>query len=344
MKKTSVKSVGQLRAAWEFLSDNMPTTQELEFYDTGISVFRRSVLVAIDSERKRHLLLPVAADTRFDAATNKKVLTISKKKYYYQDRAGFWMDLCCFDGRYADVFTRLVSNVLEEITSSVPPHKTAMEVLNQWKKILLSLDREPLTQSEITGLFGELWFLNRLTEIEPSALQAWEGPGLDHAAPGVHDFRNSRLIVEVKTTGQRGAQIVTISSLHQLDCQPDESIYLLHISIEKHASGTLSIPALIVRISANGVDEKEFSKKLIACGYPLDADESLRSLYFEVTGERLYRVTSRFPRIVPASFKNERIPAGVISASYTIDLSSEYPESVSDPAGIISEMASGWAP
>ncbi|MDP9273871.1 MAG: PD-(D/E)XK motif protein [Chloroflexota bacterium] len=55
-----------------------------------------------------------------------------------------------------------------------------------------------------------------------------------------------------------------------------------------------------------------------------------RSPRFEVRERRVYVVDDTFPRIVPSSFRQGSMPAGVMRLRYYIDLTNEPPAPISE--------------
>jgi hypothetical protein len=190
--------------------------------------------------------------------------------------------------------------------------------LGRWRRLLEVGHRRTLSEAELRGLIGELWFLQTVALHRvgaDAAVKGWLGP---LAAP--HDFLLDASLVEIKTCVP-GSDDVTIASLQQLD-GAGEPLYLCVVRLAPATSTTpdaFTTAALVTRIrqdiEASQAASTEFELRLAETGYA-DGEEYARSWY-HVSGVRYFHVRDDFPRLVPSG-----VPAGIREVTYTVDLGS----------------------
>jgi Putative PD-(D/E)XK family member, (DUF4420) len=188
--------------------------------------------------------------------------------------------------------------------------------LNRWRRLLEAGRTKGLTESELRGLIGELLVLEQLISSRgaAAAVKSWVGP---HDAP--QDFDGGGILIEVKAC-RAGSNAVAISSLQQLSSS-NTPIFLIVVFLSPASEWqdkSFSIRDIVGRIRAvlepfpSELDD--FNIRLYHAGFS-DEWEGNKNLY---TREdlRSYLVDEKFPKIIPAS-----VPAGIIRALYTVDLS-----------------------
>ena len=188
----------------------------------------------------------------------------------------------------------------------------------RWHRLLRGGRAGRLGDEEQKGLVGELVVVERHLIPVLGALDAvrcWTGP---LGTP--QDFEISRVHVEAKAQGA-SAPRVTISSEHQLQSGPDDTLFLHVTEVVIAAEGTAG--AFTLTETANRlrsmIGEQDmvavdrFEERLGAVGFDWKHDYSDRP--WLVVGESLYDVREGFPRITPEMF-----PGGVANVRYTISL------------------------
>ena len=178
----------------------------------GIEVAGRETLVAIDSARQKHLLIPLPVDeVEQDNASQgvtlgPRVLSVGRSNVTYAD-------LHCRMTSLDRVFEELVADVLGRLVAErSEPVATCHEVLNEWRA-LLKAPSQGVSRETIVGLVGELEMLRLLAKEDPiKALDSWQGPTMS-----VHDYVRGGAEIEVKTTTSIDGNFVTVSNIDQLD-------------------------------------------------------------------------------------------------------------------------------
>ncbi len=213
---------------------------------------------------------------------------------------------------YQELFGRLCQDLIEISRDSRPEDGTAVLLLrlDRWKRLLESGPRKGLSDLQLRGLFGELWFL--MTAAIPSvgslaAVRAWKGP---LGAP--QDFQLFDGLVEIKTI-LPGAHKVSVSSAEQLE--HGAAPMQLGVFIVDPTSG-VSVPSLIEDIKvalAISSAVTEFDLRLAEMGYT--ARQEQERVLFSIVESRFYHVVEAFPSLTIST-----IPPGISGLTYDIDL------------------------
>ena len=211
-----------------------------------------------------------------------------------------------------ELFGRLCQDLIDATRTSNRENGASalLQRLGRWRR-LLEAGGMGLSDSELRGLFGELWFLLTVgipTYGKTIAINAWNGP---LGAP--QDFQLGSSLVEVKTI-LPGARGITISSAEQLD---NKLIPLQIAVVALHPSGQFALPELVTNIRRDLEDAPagaaEFEIRLAEAGYTDRPEYDITR--FSVDEIRYYPVTDKFPRIIPV-----QVPAGISKLRYDLDL------------------------
>ena len=190
-----------------------------------------------------------------------------------------------------------------------------------------------LSPSSQQGLYGELYFLNKLLDIIPHnlAIKSWRGHNREN-----QDFSfGNDVFLEVKTCAQKEHRNVTISNEKQLDDNGLSKLFLYVLCIKKMKNSGVRLNQIVSEIHLKLViqaDQHRFDSFLADAGY----FEKHSGLY-EDTGylddkELTYLVTENMPRLIDGD-----LPNGVGLNSYTIALSA-CKENLIEPELVINEI------
>jgi len=217
-----------------------------------------------------------------------------------------------------EVFTHLCWDLAEASRSCAEQEKGLSVVLDRyglWQRLMEKANMGLLSESELKGLFGEIFFLkNRLIGKygADKAVAGWTGP-----AKTDRDFIYDDLWYEVKTTNP-GAPSLKISSIEQLDT--DDPGRIVWVEAEKSASvdpAAVSVPRLIAetKTALEGFPEalQVFSMRLLEASF-VDRKE-YEDLHFACRDIKVFSVVLGFPRI-----RRKDLDSGIISASYEISI------------------------
>jgi hypothetical protein len=218
--------------------------------------------------------------------------------------------------------------LLECVCESVMRENTAPQValshaLRDWQTLLRS--SLLLTEEKQSGLYGELWMLNRLMDAlgPETSLEAWIGP-----SGQAHDFRVADSEFEVKTTTSEQRKHF-INGLNQLRPSPEKRLYLVSLHLaQAGAIGGETLPELAVRTRGRFYGDSRARDKfddLLESGLGFHvADYPHYPRRWQLrSAPRLIPVIDGCPRLVPdalamlpASYAIDR----VVNATYQIDV------------------------
>ena len=182
-----------------------------------------------------------------------------------------------------------------------------IEWWKEWKQLIGNsvVDKQPF------AVLGELIVYEYLLEEGHSV--KWGGPEASS-----HDLICQDSEIEVKSTLKRYESIIHVSGQFQLQDNANQ-LYLYFCRFEKNSNGTC-IDAMVKNlVNIYDQPEAEINSKLARLGYV--AGNSSRRERYTLHEIRKYEVDDRFPKIVPESFRENRLPEGIVQLSYDVDLS-----------------------
>jgi len=245
----------------------------------------------------------------------------SSLDYFRQQRQdGSWlMVLRLRQNGLEAVFGRLCQDLVDA-SEGVPDEKALVALfkdrLNLWKKLFQHGGNGFLLPHEIKGLIAEMLVLETLVRDGKRDVQevvtGWVGPlGADQ------DFLYSDKAIEVKALGP-GTEIVSISSLEQLDCTvPMHLVTTILRQATSGEQGAISLNLLAARIegliAVSPEALKTFQERLLEARYV--EHEFYDTVLFEPVSRASYRITDTFPRLT-----GNMVSYGIVSASYAIEL------------------------
>ncbi len=282
----------------------------------------RPVYLAVDSQRRRHLLVQVPDATVPVTQRDTRSLEVTTARFQVgSNPESLYVDLVCTDSAQHSTFSAIAQDLILSLRQSAGPLRDSiLSALARWRAFW-AVKAIGMSREDALGLFGELWFLRRwLGTVSAPTVRRWQAT--DAAR---HDFQCPSASVEVKaaTTQSAGAPVHRITSLEQLANPEKGQLYLFSLQVCDDALAANTLHSLVASLSADiGADFQalsEFNDKLAARGYsPVACQSATRAL--RILGERLYCVDASFPRIVRESFGGQGAPQGVVSVSYELDL------------------------
>jgi hypothetical protein len=274
------------------------------------------LMAAVDHDGTQHILVPVPPGTPVAPDRRSKSVTLARRELMVQGSRRLFIDVACQRVELRDVFERLAAEICERVLARPDEYRVIPQLtLSRWRQ-LLEAGREPLRESGLVGIYGELWVLRQMVAEDPlRRIDHWVGP--DRA---VHDFRRGNAAVEVKTSTARSGRVVEIHGVEQLALPPAGCLWLVYLRLGESSIGT-TLRQLIDEIEELGVDPATFEQLLSRTGISGDSD----TRPYEVREELRFRVDDDFPRVVPDSFTGDRVPEGVLNLNYQLDLSGSHP-------------------
>lgn len=312
-----------LATIWTVLQTEASPAGGVEASGTGIRLRAGEVLAGADALGRRHLLVPLRPGEAFAEDRSGRSVHLLRL-----DHAGTrYLSAVCLNLDLDGVFTQFANELLSDLADAASGARAAVDALERWRQLFSGADESGrLGEPLLVGLLGELLVLETLlTRDDRRCLDVWTGPE-GHQ----HDFRAGDRALEVKSTVIREGRVVSISSIDQLEPPPIGSLHLVHFRFEAAPDGD-SLPAAIRRIRKLGIELGLFHSMLHSVGYLAPHEKHYERRTYRVVDRRAYDVEGpSFPRITQASFLHGGVPAGVLRISYSIDLSNEPPDPLSD--------------
>lgn len=277
-----------------------------------------NVWLAVDAGGRRHALVeaPGAPPGRPVAAT-KGLSAVTAELEVAGQPVTRYVDVTCLDVALNEMFVAVVSDLVRAAAATPADGLVAVkETLATWRWFWGV--EVGLTGEEVTGLFGELWFMLQWAQW-PAVIDRWIGP-----SGAVHDFASDAASVEVKTTRVRadGRAVHRIANLDQLAGPDSGHLYLFSLQLMPDALAANSLPNLVVqarqRVADHPAHLAALLEKLAAARYN-PAHEDRYQQTFRVVAEEVYTVTPGFPKLTRQSF-TEGLPQGIGNVSYSLDL------------------------
>lgn len=318
----SAVSLDDIEAAWGQIAstEGRILAGNWRFVELRAHVMAGKLLLAISHDGQRHLLVPVATSEVVLDDTRSRGVHIRRIELIDGDQRRLFLDVVCRLPHLDQLFSAIAAEMVGELSSaSDSASPVCHRVLQRWREMIERERLRLLGKDQSVGLFGELHLLSELVHHSTSALEAWIGPDA-----GRHDFRRAATALEVKTSTSRSGRRCSIHGHEQLECPEGGKLFLAYIRLEESDIGT-SLPDLVATILSSGVERCSFEEKLLRVGYDFRDTELYRHLKFKVREQRFYEIGPDFPKIVSSSFASGKLPAGIVSLQYEIELASEPP-------------------
>lgn len=282
----------------------------------------RPVYVAVDSRRRRHLLIQVPDATAPVTQRETRSLEVATARFQVgSNPEALYVDMICTDSAQHATFSAIAQDLIRSLGQSPGPLRdTILSALGRWRAFW-TVKTAGMIREEALGLFGELWFLRRwLGTLDSGTMKRWQA-----TASARHDFQWPSASIEVKTamTQSASAPVHWIASLEQLADPEQGKLYLFSLQVCDDALAANTLHSLVASLTADLQPDFpalcEFNDKLAARGYsPADQQAPARPL--RILAERLYQIDAQFPRLIREAFGPQGVPQGVTSVSYQLDL------------------------
>ena len=212
------------------------------------------------------------------------------------------------------VFIEDIINSLLDINNSEIALNIISKRINYWKKLFGKFSTNLLTPQQQRGLFGELYFLNKVLKENnyKQIINAWKAPNGTN-----QDFYTNAKAIEVKTSISN-SQTIKISNEYQLDISGLDKLFIAFYKLYEFPDGTTLLSLINdIRLLLNSDIDllNVFNVKLINLGVFPELEVEYNEIGYRIRDEKYYNVTSEFPKIT-ALMVNESIS----KISYGIDL------------------------
>ncbi len=273
------------------------------------------IRLAVGPNGEGRLLVPLSPGDRPQVMESGPALRISVSTFTHKGLASRFLDLMCLSTELEAVFADVVDEILVRIAAGAGISEAVTETIDDFRALLVPQSHREPERNRVAGLVAELIVLNQLLDLSSAAWRTWRGPAGDR-----HDFRIRDTSLEVKASLRAGASVVTINGLEQLEPPAGGSLHLLHMVLEPVDGGLLNVSALGGQALAKADEPSGLRELLMGAGCDDVDDQGWNRHSFRLDAEQLYDVSSDFPRIASSRFSDGKIPAGVVDATYQIDL------------------------
>jgi hypothetical protein len=215
---------------------------------------------------------------------------------------------------YEDLFYLFCDDIIES-SKSIKQEEGFNFIVNRYEKwrVFSSNKREYLSENEIKGLIGELFFLKNqaFTKYNQTfAIQGWTG-----TEPTKKDFIYQNVWFEIKVSTQNQ---ISINSIDQLSSDSSLEGHLFVYNLEKMSpvSSGLTLNSLkndVMNIIKFDEDRDLFVVKLIDAGF--FGEEYYDNFVYRLVNQASYRVTDDFPRL-----HKSNIDPAILEVKYVLDI------------------------
>lgn len=284
--------------------------QDSESYSRFDGEHPFDVYLGIDQSGRKSLALVMNA--RRERITSTKTIDA---QFYKRDDGKLMLCFSLEDDQLKDIFYKFCEDMIEStrLSHEEDGFAPAVERWDTWIKFF-SKTSLPLSENEILGLIGEIYFLQNVMIDkygQDVALDSYIGTDRAHK-----DFEVQDTWYEVKSI-HNGVRTVKISSIEQLDS--DQSGKLEVLTFDQSTStyeGNITLNKVIAdfRSSLDRKWQLMFDEKMRKAGYIEDERYDEYNYLFVRIDE--YNVAGGFPKL-----SKDELPNGITKASYEIDIS-----------------------
>lgn len=268
------------------------------------------IFLGIDEKGRKSLVITLDA-TRERVVSSKTIAV----EFFVRPDGRCSIRFSLEDDDLKDIFYKFCEDIIES-TKSGDQKSGFLPIIRRWETWITFFQKSalPLSESEIIGLIGEIYFLQNVMCSKygvDKALEAFIGVDKAHK-----DFEIENTWYEVKSI-HNGVRAVKISSIQQLDSDNDGKLEVL--TFDQGTAGTADNITLnsIINAFKESLDSNQiidFDEKLRKAGYI--EDERYEDYNYLYIRRDEYTVINSFPRISLNS-----LPQGITKASYEIDIS-----------------------
>jgi len=305
-------------------SPNLLSKGEYKVYETDFDIYDNEILLTLDSNHRRHLLIEIPNELVVVEDNQSKGLALLPHTLQEIDgRIRNYIDLVCNFTEFNEIFSHLIVDILKEIQKKPSDiNKTCLDLIFKWRQFFKLIGKRILPLNLIVGLIGELYYLEKLIKRNGNLLQYWSGPDKSR-----YDFLYKNIALEVKTTTISKGRLFSIHGVKQLLNPENGELYLCTLTLERVRSDGITLTDLVNKILSYPINTSQFLSKLLQLGYDYNRKEEYENDKFKIAEDEafIYKVDEAFPKIVPNTFLEGDLPNLVIDIDYLIDLSGEPP-------------------
>lgn len=286
-------------------------SQQTETYRRYDGQHPLDIFLGLDGSGRKTLVITLQADK--EKVVSSKNITV---EFFSRGDGRISLKFSLEDNSLSDIFYKFCEDVIESTHSAKPSGGFSL-VISRWNTWIDFFTKEalPLSESEIMGLIGELYFLENFMFKEygiKESLEAFIGINKAHK-----DFEIDDTWFEIKAI-HNGKRSVQISSMEQLDSEKDGNLVVITLDQSTlNSDGYITINKMVddVKSLLNENQTADFDEKMRRAKFI--PDEKYDDFVYRFIDETFYVVNGDFPRIT-----KKTLPLGITKANYEIDISS----------------------
>lgn len=268
------------------------------------------VFLGVDKSGRKSLALIM--DARRERVNSSKTIEV---QFYKREDGKLMLSFSLEDDDHKDIFYKFCEDIIEStrLGGQENSFAPAIDRWNTWIQFF-SKSALPLSENEVLGLVGEIYFLqNVMFEKygQEAALESYIGTDRAHK-----DFEVQDTWYEIKSI-HNGVRAVKISSIEQLDSSTLGNLEILTFDQSTPSyEGNITLNQLIsnLRSKLERKGQLLLDQKMRKAGYV--EDERYDEYNYIFVNRDEYAVPGAFPKLT-----KESLPHGITKASYEIDIS-----------------------
>ena len=296
MSKDEISSE-YLEKAWRDLDKRATTSAAWAAVRLPASPVERELLLAIDENKRRHLLVP-AGPGRYAVNTHSPLsVDVTDLKFNFEEGTkveGRYVDVSCKVPKLNDQFDDVIESVLDSVIYAADPAKRAITMVNSWRRLFSTMaSAKPLSLNEKYAIFAELAILDQIElQRESFSEEWWTGPQFEE-----HDFELPNVSIEVKAIGI-SSKTISIHGVDQLSRTDGKPLYLVVVALEESGVGQ-TVASLLESIAARSPDGDKIRFKAASLGVFPDVEDTTK---LRVTKVGIAAVDEEFPQLTVSHF------------------------------------------
>ena len=284
--------------------------QQTETYRRYDGQHPLDIFLGLDGSRRKTLVITLQADK--EKVVSSKNITV---EFFSRGDGRVSLKFSLENNDLSDIFYKFCEDVIESTRSAKPSGGFSLAI-SRWNTWIDFFAKEalPLSQNEVMGLIGELYFLKNFMfkkYVIKESLEAFIGTNKAHK-----DFEIDDTWFEVKEI-HNGKRSVQISSIEQLDSEKDGNLVVVTLDQSTlNSDGYITINKIVNEVrgilsdnQAADFDEKMRRAKFIS-------NQKYDEFVYRFVNETFYVVNGDFPRVT-----KKNLPPGITKANYEIDIS-----------------------
>ncbi len=301
---------------FSFLQGQVPAPQKLTIRSTDVVTKHGPIVHAINGNGYPTLLVPVETNRDNSIEWENKFVSFGYRTLTVEGKPQAFLALQCLTDRVLSQFGLLADDILDAVGANpAEADLLTRQTMGRWKELLRDAKPRLLGEAQLSGLYGELLFLDQLAFHHGAwVLRSWTGP-----LGNRHDFEFANASFEVKTTTSSNTMVVVFHGSRQLEATSGLPLYVSAYQVERTPQGE-SIQTVLQRLYDSGLDRLQMLRLLEKVGYFESDSEYYASHRFLALASKTLAVDNAFPRITHETMPMPGMLDGISALQYSVDL------------------------